>query len=75
MKCDTCKYWDKDGAAAVYGEERRAMMDLGLCRAEPPIPAFWRMEGVESRDAEYLLREWPETYADDWCGKHMEEKQ
>lgn len=52
-RCDTCAYWDTDGATAA--DEPMT----GLCRKRAPMRP---LDGVVSAPM------WPTTKRDDWCG-------
>jgi hypothetical protein len=67
--CQTCQWHDVDGLYNFYGKRAEGMGDLGFCRRYPPRPSVERLENVESRMANFVFGDFPETAEDDWCGE------
>lgn len=52
-RCDTCAFWDTNGATAQDEPMK------GKCRKRPPMRAI---------DGTVYAEMWPVTSRDDWCG-------
>lgn len=59
MNCASCDFW------MFHGDKARVIVtaDRGECRRHSPI----RIKRGDNED----FREWPVTYADDWCGDYQ----
>ena len=60
MKCEDCKYWDKDENRAYYAP----------CRRRSPQLTQVQTNGKESENENLIDKGfWPFTYQSDWCGE------
>jgi hypothetical protein len=78
QNCGACKFMDFAGPYNFYGQEVTVgQVQVGYCRARPPWPrqhSPWPASSSPGPRHQYLLQEWPEVLATDWCGDWQQDE-